>query len=172
VSRRFRTRHSSRPASRRRQGRTSSRRAIHRGSRRSRYRCDALAVSVWSGTPATYQRGNVHLGGRDDTRLSCLFRRRILVPCRLRYAQPATLDPVRRGRRCFPPSPREHRVSLLARAALVPIQKIVNHGRQLIAAGRRYHRPQCARRASKISHETGWHNDDRSFAAPDTADPE
>lgn len=31
------------------------------------------------------------------------------------------------------------RVSLLARATLVPIQKIVNHGRQLIASARRYY---------------------------------
>src|SRR6185437_11673266 len=52
-------------------------------------------------------------------------------------------------------------VSLFTRATLVPIQKVVNHSRQLIASGRRYHRPQRARRARKISHETGWHNDDK-----------
>src|SRR5262249_1917720 len=66
--------------SRRWQRRTYSRRAIHRGGRRCRRRLDALHHELVLIIRPRYQWGNVHISGRNDSRLSRLLRRCIVAP--------------------------------------------------------------------------------------------
>ena len=136
---------------RRRQRRVIPAGAIHRRCRWSRFRSDALHHQLRLIIRPRHQRGNVHISGRNNTRLSPLLRGCVAVPRRLPEATHGLPDqiPLEGLDVALGHCHAKDRVGLFPRATLIPIQKIVNHGRELITSRRRYDGPQRARRAGK-----------------------